>query len=422
MINTDHHFLQGKEVLLFQLLNNNIARKTEAFLFTLVWAALNSKDAFEEVSRDVSQKLVMSIMNSLERHLNKDALIMAGLTDHEVIYRDDLLSVYHYYPLNDKEIKIGNHSIPVQKNQYRIPLVCIPPLLAPGFAFDLFPERSLVRYFLAKGFQVYLVDFGSPDKSHSHLSFEHYILEWMPASLKAIREHSGESDLSLFGYCMGGLFCLLYASIHQDQDIKNLVTVASPIDMHQMGAAGRVFSIAALPAYLLARWLHLSLRDIDPKYMHVPGKLGTLAFYLTNPLGVFKSYWDLLLNLWDRNYVAVHESLGFWINNLLDYPGATIQEIIVQMGLGNKLARKGKMKIGQKEAILKNINCSILSFAGESDEIVPINAAHKIMDVISSSEKRFYVVPGGHVGLIVGSQAPEHLWQLSTDWLSKRSA
>lgn len=379
------------------------------------------KNSVKTHSQILSRKAILSMIHAVERIVNKDALNLTGMTPHTIIYEDDLLSVLHYHPLKDKEIRIGEELVPVSEKTHKIPLVYIPPLLAPGFAFDLFPERSLARYFLAKGFDVYLVDFGSPTKSHSHLSFEDYILEWMPASIEAIRKQSGSRELSLYGYCMGGLFCLLYTTIFQDSDIRNIVTVASPIDTHQMGVAGKALSLVALPAHKLARRLNISLRDIKPEYLHVPGLLGTIGFHLINPLGVLKSYWDLLLNLWDRNYVTAHESLGHWINNLLDYPGATVQEIIVQMALANKLARKGEMTIGHRRAKLKGINCSLLSFAGENDEIVQFESARKIMDVVSSRDKSFHVVPGGHVGLIIGEKAPANLWQISAEWLARRS-
>ncbi|NOY68045.1 MAG: alpha/beta fold hydrolase [Deltaproteobacteria bacterium] len=371
--------------------------------------------------KETSIKSILAMVNATERVVNKDALNLTGMTGHSVIYRDDILSVLHYDPLDEEEITIGNRTIPVQKSTHKTPLVYIPPLLAPGFAFDIFPERSLARYFLARGFDVFLVDFGSPDKSHSHLSFEDYILNWMPASMAAIRKECESEELSLYGYCMGGLFCLLYTAVANDIAIKNIVTVASPIDTHQMGVAGKALSILALPAHRLARILHFNLMDLKPEFLHIPGFLGTIGFHMINPFGVVKSYWDLMLNLWDRDFVTAHESLGYWINNLLDYPGATVGELIVKIGLSNTLARKGEMEIGKKTAKLKKINASLLAVAGKTDQIVPERSAKKIMDVVSSTDKTFEVVPGGHVGLIIGSHAPENLWEISADWLAKRS-
>lgn len=368
-----------------------------------------------------TSKIALSVLHAAERLLRKDSLNLTGQTPHEVIEQDGLMSVRHYFPLESDEITIVDSKVPVRRDRFSIPLVYIPPLLAPGFAFDLYPERSLARYFLARGFDVYLVDFGSPNKSHAHLSFEHYVLEWIPKALNAIRKDALQEQLSLLGYCMGGLFTLLYTAIHEDQQIKNIITIASPIDLHQMGAAGKLFSVMAIPAHKLASRLHISIRDVNPRFFHIPGMLGTIGFHLTNPFGLLKNQLDLLLHLWDRDYVIAQESLGHWINNLLDYPGATIQELIVQMGLANSLARKGTMTIGLKEAYLKNVNCSLLSFAGEDDKIVRVDSAHKIMDVVSSNDKSFATAPGGHVGVIIGREAPKRLWSVAADWLSERS-
>ncbi len=402
-----------------------LSRLSEVMSQKLVLAGVRKgmlrRSRLAKKSNIIGLKLLLSMTNIVEWLVHRDVFTQAGVAPHDVIYREDILSVLHYKPLEEDEIRIGDRKIRVSKSKHKIPLVCVPPLLAPGFVFDLFPDRSMVRYFLARGFDVYLIDFGSPDKNHAHLSFEDYILDWMPAAMKAIRARSGEKELSLYGYCMGGLFTLLYTAVHEDGDIRNIITAASPIDMHQMGMAGKVLGLVSLPAHLLARGLGISVRDLSPRLLHVPGKLGTLGFYMTNPLGVLKAHWDLLLNLWDRDFLVAHESLEEWIDNLLDYPGGTFQEIIVQMALANTLARKGSMTIGDREAVLKHVGCSILAFAGENDEIVPAGSARKILDVVSSDDKKFFTVPGGHVGLIMGHDAPEHLWQMSADWLASRS-
>ncbi len=377
-------------------------------------------DKFKATAAMTAEKVLLTMIHGAEKLVRSESLNMAGATPHDIIYTDDLLSVLHYKPLEEEMVEIAGRKQTVQSGLYKTPLVLVPPLLAPGFAFDLYPSRSIARYFVAKGFDVYLVDFGSPDKSHSHLTFEDYILRWIPDAMASIRKESGQEELSLFGYCLGGLFSLLYTAASMDENIKNIITVASPIDMHQMGAAGKVLSIVSGPAMKLSRIMGFSLMNLDPKYTHIPGILGTIGFNLTNPFGFVKSHWDLMLNLWDREYVVAYESMGHWLNNLLDYPGATMQDMIVQMGMGNILKRGG-MQIGNKHAFLKDVKCSILAFAGLSDEVVPIDSADNLLEVVSSTDKTFYKVPGGHMGIMMGSKAPENLWDMSAEWLSTRS-
>ncbi len=370
---------------------------------------------------EFSEKVLLSLIHEGERRLRKNVYTLSGKTPGDIIHSDGLLTVKHFHPLPEDEITVQGMAVPVEKKRLRVPVVFIPPLMAPGFAFDLYPERSLVRYYLARGFDVYLVDFGKPGREHARVSLEHYILVWMKDALAAVRKDSGKKALSLWGYCMGGLFCLVYAAALHDRNVKNILTVASPVDTHQMGAAGKVFSLVGLPARKLEKALGVGIADLDPRLLHLPGILGTIGFNLTNPVGVVKSQVDLLVHLWDRKYLAGHDTLSQWINNLLDYPGSTMQDILDQMFLKNSLGRKGVMNVGEKQASLSDIRCPIMAFAGKNDKIVPERSARMILTRVGSVEKDFALVPGGHIGVIIGNAAPAHLWTQSADWLAKRS-
>ena len=60
-------------------------------------------------------------------------------------------------------------------------------LAADPLNFDLFPDRSLVRFLLAHGFSVYLADFGSPQQDHSHLGLADYTTEMLPEAIAKVR-------------------------------------------------------------------------------------------------------------------------------------------------------------------------------------------------------------------------------------------
>jgi len=44
-----------------------------------------------------------------------------------------------------------------------------------------------------------------------------------------------------------------------------------------------------------------------------------------------------------------------------------------------------------------------------------------LMELISSQAKTFKVVPGGHMGVVSGSQAPTSVWPEISNWLVERS-
>lgn len=373
-----------------------------------------------EIAMSRKEKAFWFVINAIERRLFAENFIVSNQTPYDQIYSDRIMSVRHYLPLTDNAIRVGDASLPVNQKRHRTPLVLVPPLAATAMIFDLLPQRSVVRYFLARGFDVYLIDWGEVTADHSDVSLETYVLEWMPAALAKVREVSGEQQLSIFAYCMGGLLSLMYAAVSQDPAIRNLITVASPVDMHQSGIAGRVLSLIYRPARIVSQLLNISLLDLPARYLHVPGWMNSLAFKLTNPLGSAISYLELLTNLWDREYLKQHLTMQQWFDEMVDYPGETIKGMIVHMMLNNRMAQ-GRMRFAGQEADFQQINCALLAFAGDNDKLVSIRAARKLLEIVASDDKQFCVVPGGHAGVFAGNRAPENCWAMSADWLSERS-
>lgn len=367
------------------------------------------------------QRSLQWIGNALERRLDSERFMAANQTPFELIHRHDLLSVRRYPKLAEDYIQVGSAPRPVKRRQHRVPLLLVPPLAADPLNFDLLPNRSLVRYLLAEGFRVYLVDFGSPDLDHSHLGLADYTTRLLPEALKAVRADSGEEEVSLLGYCMGGLFCLIYAGWSHDPGLRNIVTIASPIDAYQIGIAGRLMQAMNGPARLVRRLTPFRIHHIDPDKLLIPGWVSSLAFKLTNPLGTLQSSLDLLMNLWDRDYVVRHHTMAAWFNRMHAYPGGIVQDFVVRMGIDNELAA-GNVRLGRgRRAEFGRISCPMLAIAGEGDRIVTEQSARAVLDLVASKDKTFLLAPGGHAGVFAGSRAPATTWARAAQWLAPRS-
>ncbi len=387
---------------------------------TLVSPAL-PREALEQATR-AGDKALKFLSNTIERSFNPQNLVLADKTPYDLIWTEDITSLRYYRPLDDAEIQVEDETLPVQRPAHRIPILLVPPLAANTLIFDLFPTRSLVRYLTARGFHTYLLDWGEPERQHAHFRFEDYAIRLMSAAIGQLRQHSGQQDVSLMGYCMGGLFCLAYAGYVHDANLKNLITVASPIDAHQAGVAGRLFALMNRPALWIRKYTGFRVRSLNPALTHIPGGLNALAFKLTSPLAPLKGWLDLMLNMWDRDYVEEYTTYNrIWFNNMWDYPGGLVQDIFINLSVYNTMNR-GKFTLADgKVAKLERINCSFLAFGGLTDNLVPIKAARRVMDLISSADKEFHEVPGGHAGVFCGSIAPKNTWTISADWLAERS-
>ncbi|MCB1674328.1 MAG: alpha/beta fold hydrolase [Pseudomonadales bacterium] len=361
--------------------------------------------------------------NMVQRQVNKEKYLLLDKTDNQVIFQDGIMSVKYYPPLKtDMLVLESGQSLHVRRRRFAIPIVMVPPLGVFAWIFDLLADRSLVRYFLAHGFEVYLIDWGKPTAENADLSLKHYVNDWFPQALTAIREHSDSEEVSLLGYCMGGLLALMYMASHPEDDkITNLITIASPIDMHKMNPiTGPISQLLSMPASFIKNKTGFKLDSVASNKFHVDGKTLSWLFKMTNPVGVMSSYLELIRNLADDDYVARYMTMNEWFTNMPDYPGATVQDMMRKMGLYNRMA-KGKLKIGERVADFSQIKSNILAFAGDNDKIVSIAGARAIMSIVSSTDKTFHIVPGGHAGVFTGSKAVHTTWSISKDWLQLRS-
>jgi len=374
----------------------------------------------------LNQRLSETAANGLDWLFKRDTLIKSGRTWFELVHDGDLMSVRYYELPEDEEIELvdGSH-IPIERDQHAVPLVLVPPLGVTTETFDLMPQRSLVRYLVAAGFKVYLVDWGKPKKEHAHLGLEDYSYTMLGTALEKIRKHSGSEDLSMMGWCLGGLLCLLHQGQVQDPHIRNIVTIASPIDLESgsgvmVGLAGAAQALNG-PAQLVSNYSNFRLATLNPSRLYMPPWLTTLVFKMTDPVGSVTTYWDLVTRLWDREFVESHSTTSDYLNNMLMYPGGVLKDMAVKVVVDNQLAL-GKVEVGDRLAELDAIKSNLLAFAGKTDHLVPAEIAEKIVKIVASKDKEFRIVPGGHMGVIIGSKAQGAVWAESAQWLALRSA
>lgn len=377
--------------------------------------------AFHFPGSNVLIKSKSAVKNAVGRRLHRDRYLLNNQSHREQLLQEGLLSVFYYPPILEERVQVEGDTVAVNPKQYAVPLILVPPLGVYGWVFDLMTERSLVRYFTALGFQVYLIDWGRPTASENHLSIETYALDWFPKAVNTVKKHSGQAEVTLLGYCMGGLLSLIYTAAIGGKSVRNLVTIASPINMHQMsGPIGKAWWLMSGPAGFV-KWLTgFHLHDFDASMFHINGKLLSIGFKLTQPAATVSSYVDLVKNISNDQYVRRYTTMNEWFNNMPDYPGATIREMIEKFGLANRM-NHGKFYIGGKEVSFKKITSALLAIAGDNDAITSITAASAVLGLVGSFDKTFEIVPGGHAGLFTGSRAVKTTWVITADWLKLRS-
>jgi len=349
----------------------------------------------ERLARVEANRVLLRFLNGFE-WLIRDPKTVVGRTPYDVILQRDKLEVRRYH--------LG--SVPPR---YPVPVLLVPPLMVKPFIFDLYPNRSLVAFLLMRGFAVYLVDFGEPDDADAYVTLNDYVLDWIPAACRAVKADAKSRDLSMLGYCMGGLFALLHTAANDDTSVRNIVTIGAPVDANKMGLFAWMAKMAGGQLEMLAR-----------RIGNMPGGLSSLGFRLLTPMKNVTRYSDLFMNMWNREYVNGFDAMNQWTSQFIDYPQGAFIQFTRDFIQHNELV-KGQMHFGDKVADLHRVKASLLAFAGKTDSIAPIAAAQAILEAVGTKDKMFRIAPGGHMGLFAGSTAPSQVWTPAAEWLAARS-
>jgi polyhydroxyalkanoate synthase len=352
----------------------------------------------EHLAQVQAQRAVLRFLNGVD-WLIRDPKQVVGRTPYEVVYQRGKLEVRRYH-----------HAHANITPRYDLPVLLIPPLMVKPFIFDLHPGRSLVQFLLDRGFGVFLVDFGEPDAADSYVTLDDYVLDWIPTACRQVCAASGSRELSLLGYCMGGLFALMYLGVRHDRTVRNVVTIGAPLDVSKMGLFAWAAKMGGGQMEFLSR-----------RIGNVPGGLSSAVFRLMTPAKNITRYADLFMNMWDREYVNGFDAMNQWVSQFIDYPQGAFLQFTRDFMQHNALVR-GKMQFGGKVAHLERVQANLLAFAGRTDAIAPPAAVRAQIDAVGSPDATYRLAPGGHMGLFSGAGAPKHVWQPVAEWLAARSS
>ena len=123
-----------------------------------------------------------------------------GLTARDVVWQRGRTQLYRYRPLAERTVAT--------------PVLMVHSLISKPYILDLYPGGSFIEFLLRRGFDVYLIDWGTPTDADRHLRLEDYVQKMIPTVVRRIAHDAPDGRVSVFGYCMGGLLSVIYATLH----------------------------------------------------------------------------------------------------------------------------------------------------------------------------------------------------------------
>ncbi|WP_440223460.1 class III poly(R)-hydroxyalkanoic acid synthase subunit PhaC [Dokdonella sp. MW10] len=316
-----------------------------------------------------------------------------GVTDKEVVYREDKLVVYRFR---------GE-----RKPTAKTPTLIVYALVNRPYMVDLQEDKSLVRNLLAQGEDVYLIDWGYPDRADRWLTLDDYINGYIRRSVDAVARKAGVKKINVLGICQGGAFSLCFAAMHPDK-VKNLVTMVTPVDFHT-------------PDNMLSNWT----RNLDADLFvdtigNVPADLMNLCYLTLKPIRLMQQKYIGMVDILDdkaelENFLRMEK----WIFDSPDQAGEAFRQFLRDFYQGNKFVNGG-LVIGEREVDLANITMPVLNIFAEQDHLVPPDASRALGGLVGTDDYTQIAFRGGHIGIYVSGRAQREVPPAIHDWLAAR--
>ena len=359
---------------------------------------MNAPTPFDFAS--ISERVQSEVQRAIQRSIKGVEYFSSsgptlGETPKDVLYSRGTMNLYHYRPMSDEV--------------YRVPVLIAMATTNRGYILDLVPGQSFIEFLLKRGFDVYMLDWTAPKPEEKSLRMEDYVLDFIPESIRRVQQDSGEKDVSVIGYCFGGVLSLLYGSIFNDGPMKNLICFTTPIDFREM----KLFSNFADRRYF----------DVDrliDSTGNMPPELILQSFDMLRPAARVVGQIQLWDNIWNDEFVKSYRMFDRWATDTLPLAGEYFRAITKDLMWDNKLYND-TMTVGGRPAKLADIKVPILHAVAEHDHIVPYDAAKHLITKIGSADKEEVMLKGGHVSLVAGANAIKRLWPKLDSWLGKRS-
>jgi len=346
-------------------------------------------DAVMQELMNYGQKLSHGVKNLMEV-----GEISSGVTPKTAVYREDKLTLFRFNP-------------PAEKVQSKTPLLIVYALVNRPYMTDIQENRSTVKGLLDAGQDVYLIDWGYPDRADRYLTLDDYINGYLDRCVDVIRERHRIDKINILGICQGGTFSLCYSALHPDK-VKNLVTMVTPVDFQT-------------PDNMLSHWVQqVDIDAVVDTLGNVPGEMLNWTFLNLKPYQLMgQKYLGLVDTLDDPEALKNFLRMEKWIFDSPDQAGEAFRQFIKDFYQQNKLL-KGGLEIGEPVS-LKNVSMPVLNVFAEQDHLVPPDASRAMRGKLGSQDYTELSFPGGHIGIYVSGKAQKTVPPAIGKWLDARS-
>ncbi|MEO8156525.1 MAG: class I poly(R)-hydroxyalkanoic acid synthase [Betaproteobacteria bacterium] len=370
---------------------NFVLTNPEVLKTTIETGGKNLLEGLNHLLQDIDRgdgKLAISMTDTKAFKMGENVASTPG----KVVFQNDLMQLIQYQPTT--------------KEVYKTPLLIVPPWINKYYILDLRQKNSFIRFALDQGHTVFVISWVNPDERHANKTFDDYLLEGPWAALGAIEQATGEHDINLIGYCLGGTLTaslLAWMAAKNEHRVKCVTFFTTLIDFSDPGELG-VFCDEEVVN-------NLEKKMAERGYLEGSDMASTFNMLRANDL-----IWSFVVN----NYLLGKEPFPFdllyWNSDATRMPAKMHTFYLRNMYIKNKLREPGGITLAGEPIDLSKIDVPAYFVSTIEDHIAPWKTTYLGAQLLKSPV-RFTLGGSGHIAGIVNPPAANKYWYWTNDKL-----
>lgn len=338
-------------------------------------------------------KGLKNLLDDLERGKGRLAIKMTdyeafevgkniAVTPGKVVYQNDLIQLLQYEPTTPTVAKR--------------PLLIVPPWINKFYILDLRPTNSFIKWAVSQGQTVFVVSWVNPDERLAQKTFEDYMDEGILDAIGAIEKATGEKEINLIGYCLGGTLTaatLSYMAAAGDKRVKSVTFFTTLVDFTEAGDLTVFIDEEQLKT--------LEARMAKKGYLEGSDMATTFNMLRANDL-----IWSFVVN----NYLLGKDPFPFdllyWNSDATRMPAAMHMFYLRKMYQENLLVKPGGITLRNVPIDLRKVTIPVCILSTKEDHIAPWRATYSGTQLYKGPVK-FILSGSGHIAGVVNPAGSE---------------
>ncbi len=298
----------------------------------------------------------------------------------KVIFQNDLMQLIQYAPTTEKV--------------HKRPLLFVPPWINKFYVLDLQPKNSLIKGAVDQGHTVFVISWVNPRKELAHKDFQDYMLDGPLAAMQAIEAATGEREINLLGFCIGGILSvatLAYLAAKGDRRVHSATFLATMVDLQEVGEAS----------------VFIDEKQLAALEKHVAEKGYLEGHHMAEMFNMMREN-DLIWSFVVNNYLMGREPMAFdllyWNSDSTRLPATMLATYLRRFYVENGLIKPGHLVLDGEPIDIGKIETPSYFLCTKEDHIAPWVSSYPAVRAFAGPVK-FVLGGSGHIAGVINPPA-----------------